>query len=330
MAAMSVLREPKPELKPEPDRSLVGEGVKPAAREVGVSPEVVACLPAYDEEEHIAKVILGVRRYVDHVIVCDDGSGDATMEIAEALGATVVRHDVNRGYGASIVSLFREAYRLGAKYVVTIDSDGQHDPDEVPLLLERIRGDDVDIVVGSRFLDGGGSEAPGWRRAGIGVINRFVGNGYRLTDTQSGFRAYSRKAIRSLSLTEEGMGVSTEVLIKAHEAGLKVAEVPIHVSYGEGTSTLNPVVHGFDVLLSSLRHVSTRHPLTFYGVPGAASILFSLFFWVLVFDEYGRSHVLLTNAALLGIGTMLVGLMLVTTAIILWVITSLIREQSGS
>jgi glycosyltransferase involved in cell wall biosynthesis len=235
---------------------------------------------------------------------------------------------VNRGYGASIVSLFREAYRLGAKYVVTIDSDGQHDPDEVPLLLDRIRGDDVDIVVGSRFLDGGGSEAPGWRRAGIGVINSFVGNGYRLTDTQSGFRAYSRKAIRSLSLTEEGMGVSTEVLIKAHEAGLKVAEVPIHVSYGEGTSTLNPVVHGFDVMLSSLRHVSIHHPLMFYGLPGAASVLISLFFWVLVFEEYGRSQALLTNAALLGIGTMLVGLMLVTTAIILWVITSLIREKS--
>jgi glycosyltransferase involved in cell wall biosynthesis len=323
---MNELREREPE--PEPDRNLLGEGVKLAAREVVVSPEVVACLPAYDEEEHIAKVILRVRRYVDHVIVCDDGSGDATMDIAEALGATVVRHDINQGYGASLVSLFREAYRLGAKYFVTIDADGQHNPDEIPILLDRIRRDDVDIVVGSRFLDGGGSEAPGWRKAGIGVINSFVGNGYHLTDTQSGFRVYSRKAIRSLSLTEDGMGVSTEALIKAHDAGLKVAEVPIHVSYSEKTSTLNPVVHGLEVILSSLKHVSIHHPLTFYGTPGFASILFSLFFWVLVFEEYGRSQALLTNAALLGIGTMLVGLMLVTTAIILWVTTSLIKEQS--
>ena len=150
--------------------------------------------------------------------------GDLTGEIAGGLGAVVVGHERNMGYGASLRSLFTEALGLGADVVVTLDGDGQHDPAEIPRLVERLEAGDVDIVIGSRFLEGGGSEAPGWRRAGIRLITGLASNDrLRLTDAQSGFRAYNRRALESLVLTEEGMGVSTEILLKAEENGLRVA-----------------------------------------------------------------------------------------------------------
>jgi glycosyltransferase involved in cell wall biosynthesis len=290
---------------------------------------VVAAVPAYNEEASIAKVVLKAQKYVDQVIVCDDGSSDYTADIAEALGAFVIRHDKNLGYGASMLSLFREARRVNVDVMVTLDADSQHDPDEIPVLLEKLSGD-LDIVIGSRFVEGGGSEAPPWRNFGIKFINRFTqGDSVKTSDSQSGFRAYSSRALDALTLTEDGMGISTEILLKAGELGLHVADAPIHVKYGVDSSTHNPVTHGVDVVLNTVKHISLYHPLLFYGVPGLASVVLSLFFWVITIEAYARSETLLTNAALLGIGTMLVGLMLITTAIILWVMTTLIQEQSN-
>jgi hypothetical protein len=187
----------------------------------------------------------------------------------------------------------------------------------------------VDLVIGSRFVEGGGSQAPGWRKWGIRFINRFTQNGsVKTTDSQSGFRAYSRRAFSALSLTENGMGISTEILLKAGKLGLRVVEAPIHVKYDGDSSTHNPLTHGVDVVLNTLKHISLHHPLTFYGLPGLVSVVISLIFWVITFEEYARTKTLLTNVALLGIGTMLVGLMLITTSVILWVMTTLILEQS--
>ena len=149
----------------------------------------------------------------------------------------------------------------------------------------------------------------------------------KTSDSQSGFRAYNRRALESLCLTEDGMGISTEILMKAGDLGLRVAEVPIHVRYGDKAKR-NPLIHGFNVALSTFKHLSLHHPLTFYGIPGLVSIIFSLFFWVITFESYARTQTILTNVALLGIGTMLFGLMLLTTSIILWVTTTLILEQS--
>jgi glycosyltransferase involved in cell wall biosynthesis len=273
-------------------------------------------------------VILKAQKHVDQVIVCDDGSVDYTGAIAESLGAFVIKHDRNLGYGASLLSLFKEAERINADVIVTLDSDGQHDADEIPVLLEKLK-DGVDLVIGSRFINGSGSEAPSWRKIGIKVINVFSQNGsIRTTDSQSGFRAYNRRVFDSLNFTENGMGISTEILLKAGDLGIKVVEVPIHVKYDANSSTINPLVHGFDVLLNTFKHISLYHPLIFYGLPGLVSIVFSLFFWVLTIEWYTQTNLIMTNAALLGIGTMLVGLMLMTTAIILWVMSTLIHEQS--
>jgi glycosyltransferase involved in cell wall biosynthesis len=312
--------------------SASASGVDISESEVKVldKPLIVACIPAYNEEDHIGGVILRTKKYVDQIIVCDDGSKDGTAEIAEALGAYVIRHPTNMGYGAGLLCLFSEALKIKADYIVTLDSDGQHDPSEIPLLLGEIRKSDVDIVIGSRFIDGAETEAPGWRNFGIKMINAFSHSSSIVTsDSQSGFRVYTGKALSALALTEDGMGISTEILLKAGQQGLKVSEVPIHVSYVGDTSQHNPIRHGIDVMLSSLKHISINHPLTFYGLPGIFIFFISLIFWIYAISEFTLREYVSINAVLLGLGTTMIGLTLVITAMIIWTISSLIKEQSN-
>lgn len=293
------------------------------------NPFVVACIPAYKEEEYIRDVILKTMKYVDRVIVCDDGSGDETGIIARDLDAYVIIHDRNLGYGAALQSLFKEAKRIGADYVVTLDGDGQHDPREILLLLERLKAGDVDIVIGSRFIDNGSSEAPKWRERGIKFITGLIeNNGEHLTDSQSGFRAYNRHAMESLTLTENGMGASTEILIKAEDNGLRVAEVPVNISYHENSSTHNPVLHGFDVLLTTVKHLSMRRPLVFYGLPGFLALCVSTIFWVMTIRIFTLRSIISMNVAIIALSTTIIGLILMTTAIILWILISVIREKT--
>jgi glycosyltransferase involved in cell wall biosynthesis len=293
-------------------------------------PFVIACVPAFNEERTIGGVVVRALGQVDRVVVCDDGSVDLTNEIAGRLGAVVVRHGSNMGYGSSLRTLFREALGMGADVIVTLDGDGQHDPREIPKLVGRLGKGDVDIVVGSRFLEGGGSMAPGWRKAGIKLISRLASNsGFEVSDAQSGFRAYSRRALESLSLTEEGMGVSTEILLKAEENGLRIAEVPVHVNYDEGSSTHNPIIQGFDVILSTVKHLSMRRPLLFYGLPGFLSTCVAAVFWALTIQMFAVTKSISTNITLIALSATFVGLMLMMTGIILWVLVSIVREKSS-
>ncbi|MEM2922053.1 MAG: glycosyltransferase family 2 protein [Candidatus Bathyarchaeia archaeon] len=289
---------------------------------------VVACIPAKDEEESIAQVMVKAMRYVGKVIVCDDGSKDLTGEIARRLGGVVVRHERSLGYGAALASLFDQALGENPSVVVTLDADGQHDPDGIPLLLAPILSGEADIVVGSRFLEKG-DMAPSYRRLGVKAITKFSGGAapLGLTDAQSGFRAYSRRALPVVKPTEMGMGASTEILLKAYEAGLRVVEVPIKVRYDRGGHSLNPVYHGVDVVLSTVKQWSIRHPLIFYGAPGLASLLVAAYFWFQTLEMFVRTRSVLTNVTLVAVAATLVGLMLMTTAVILWVVISVVRER---
>jgi glycosyltransferase involved in cell wall biosynthesis len=289
---------------------------------------VVACIPAYNEERTIARVVVEAQRYVDKVIVCDDGSTDLTGEIARRLGAEVIRHERNMGYGAALSSLFKAARELDASAMVVLDADLQHNPSDIPRLLSPVVRGEADIVIGSRFLGKEGG-VPKYRGLGIRLITNFTkGVSYRdITDAQSGFRAYSRRAINSITPSEQGMGASTEILLKAKEIGLRVVEVPIRISYDvEKPSTHNPLLHGLDVILSTVKHLSIRRPLVFYGVPGFAALLVALFFWVWTLQIFASTRQIVTNIALIALGATLVGLMLLTTAVILWVLISVVRE----
>ena len=295
-------------------------------------PFIVACIPAYREEDYIAKVIVKTMKHVDKVIVCDDGSTDMTAEIAVGLGAEVIKHDRNMGYGASLRSLFGKARELGADVMVTLDADGQHDPDAVPLLVQPILDGEADVVVGSRFLDRK-SEAgiPGYRRNGIKLITDVAkaASYSNITDAQSGYRAYSRKAISLIDPAEQGMGASTEILLKAKEHNLSLAEVPVVIKYDKDSSTQNPFVHGLDVVLSTVKYLSMRRPLLSFGVPGFAALVVSGVFWAWTLQSFAETGEIITNVTLIAIATTIVGLMLLTTALLLWVLVSLIREGNS-
>ena len=291
-------------------------------------PFIVALIPAYNEERTIAKIVLKTKKYVDKVIVCDDGSTDMTGEIAKALGVEVIRHERNMGYGAALISLFKRARELNPDVIVTLDADGQHNPEDIPRLVEPILRGDADIVIGSRFL--GGTEMPKYREVGVKAITKLVRMaGYEeLTDAQSGFRAYSRRALQLIHPTEQGMGISTEILVKANEEKLKILEVPVKIEYSvERPSKRNPIYHAIVVVLSTVKFMSIRHPLLFYGVPGVLALLVAGFFWLWSLQILATYRQLVTNIVLIAIGATTVGLILTTTAMILWVLVSILRER---
>jgi len=291
-------------------------------------PFIVACIPAYNEERTIARIVMLTQKHVDKVIVCDDGSTDMTGEIASRLGAEVIRHERNMGYGAALSTLFDRAREVNAHAMVILDADGQHNPDDIPKLLTPIVKGEADIVIGSRFI-GKAENIPKYRKAGIKAITGLAKTASynNITDAQSGFRAYSRKAIESIRISETGMGASTEILIKAKDSDLKIIEVPIKINYDKDSSTQNPVSHGMDVILSTVKQMSIRRPLLFYGIPGFASLLVALFFWVWTIQIFAATRQIVTNIALIAIAATIVGLMLLTTAVILWVLVSIIREK---
>jgi glycosyltransferase involved in cell wall biosynthesis len=293
---------------------------------------IVACIPALDEEKTIAKVIIRAKRHVDLVVVVDDGSTDDTALIAEELGAKVIRHGKNLGYGTALRSCFEAARDLGASVVVTLDADGQHDPDQIPRVAEPVKRELADLVVGSRFLAADNrAEPPAHRRIGIKVLTKLTGTASKLpiSDAQSGFRAYSRNAIEKILPAEQGMGASVETLIKASQCQLRIVEVPITVRYDDlATSTQNPVYQGMDVLASIIKLVSIRHPLQFYGGIGLAALAVSVAFAVWTLDLFAKEGRVVTNIALVSIGTGLLATLSFFTAAILFTVINVMREKT--
>ncbi|MEM4467006.1 MAG: glycosyltransferase family 2 protein [Nitrososphaerota archaeon] len=291
-------------------------------------PYIIACIPAYNEEKTIAKVILKTKKYVDKVIVCDDGSIDMTAEIAEALGAEVIRHERNMGYGAAISSLFKKAVEEGADIMVTLDGDGQHDPDEIPKLIKPIVEDEADVVIGSRFL-ASEDETPRYRRIGIRIIKWIMRTSAKdITDTQSGYRAYSKRAIQVIKPVEMGMGVSTEILLKSKENMLRIKEVPVKISYSvEQPSSINPIAHGLEVVLSTVKQLSIRHPLIIYGLPGIIFLLIALASGLMLIHLFNATRYFSLPLALITMGFGISGIILSAVAILLWILISLIREK---
>ena len=233
---------------------------------------IIAGLPMYNEEETIGTVVTKVRDYVDEVICVDDGSSDSSARIAESCGAFVHRHRVNRGYGGALKTLFAKAREMDADILIILDSDGQHEPSDIPKLLAPILAGDADFVIGSRFVDGGGSEdMPAYRRLGIKVITAAsnLSSDLEIKDTQSGFRAFSKLAIERLRFDSEGMELSLEMLEDAHEKELIIKEVPTVIRYDVPKgSNFTALSHGFTVLAWAMVSLSQKKPLLVLGLPG--------------------------------------------------------------
>ena len=286
-------------------------------------------LPALNEEKNIASIILQLREKYELVIVCDDGSNDLTSSISEKMGAIVIKHKKNLGYGAAIRSLFIKSQELECDILVTFDSDGQHKVSEIENVIEPIVKNDADIVIGSRFLGSIEGKIPVYRKMGIKAITNLVnsGTGKKITDSQSGFRAYSSKVLKKIIPSESGMGVSTEILIKANKNKFRISEKPITILYEGDTSSQNTLSHGSSVILSTMKFISIEHPLKFYGIPGIIFLAIGLFFIVWTLQEFTETRRIITNISLIAIGSTIFGTLLTMTSVLLYSLVSVVRER---
>ena len=292
---------------------------------------IIIGIPAYNEEKNIAKILSKIKKISDTIIVCDDGSTDSTSEIARNNDAIVIRHEKNLGYGSAIRSIFLKAKEMNGDILVTFDADGQHQVEDILKVTNPVQDGNADVVIGSRFLEREISKVPEYRKFGIKIITKITNASIKenLTDSQSGFRAYSKQVLSDISLTEKGMGISTEILIKASAKGMKIAEVPIKILYEGETSTHNPVSHGTSVVLSTVKFTSIEHPLKFYGIPGIIISSIGLFFIIWTLQEFAEFGSFSPILALIAIGSFLAGLVLLIAAILLHSLVSVIRENNS-
>jgi glycosyltransferase involved in cell wall biosynthesis len=282
----------------------------------------LAAIPCFNEEKTIGSVVLKAKQHVDEVIVVDDGCTDDTARIAEIAGAIVLRHGGNKGYGAAVKSCFDYARNHDFDVMTILDGDGQHDADEIQTVMKPICKDEADIAIGSRFIDAKKSKVPGYRRFGIKVLTGLTNAGstkedQRVTDGQSGFRSYSKKAIENLNPHDSNMGVSAEIILQARKKNLAFKEAPISVSYDGNGSTQQPVSHGLGVVISILKYMEVEHSLLFFGIPGF--ILFTIGFglgWT-VYLGYMKTHMLAIGEALLTVALLVLGVLCGITGLIL-------------
>ena len=285
-------------------------------------------IPAYNEEKNIASIIIKLKKITDSIIVCDDGSSDMTSDISKNLGAIVITHKKNMGYGVAINSIFQKAKELNVDLLVTFDADGQHRVEDIEKVVEPIKNNTADLVIGSRFLDKK-SNVPNYRKIGIKVITKITNASIKkkLTDSQSGFRAYNKQVLSQISPSDIGMGISTEILIKSSSKGLRIMEVPVTILYSGDTSTHNPVSHGTSVLLSTIKFTSIEHPLKFYGIPSVIFLIIGGIFTTLAIQYYIDVGRLNSNLTLIGGSTVLIGIILLICAILLYSLVSVVREK---
>jgi len=277
---------------------------------------VLAGIPAYNEASYVGSVVLQARQYVGEVIVVDDGSRDNTTRVAELAGAIVIRHAENRGKGASIQSILAEAKRRNPDILILLDADSQHDANEIPALIRAIL-EGSDLVIGSREAQK--DKTPRYRRIGQKVLLRSTRliSKTNISDSESGFRALSPKAINELELKENGFAVESEMISCAVDKNFKITEVPISNIYTTDGSTLNPVKHGMGVLNRIIIMISQRRPLFFFGLAGGISLAIGLIIGVKVYTVATTGGGLAIGSAVLTALFVIAGILTIFTGIIL-------------
>ncbi len=252
----------------------------------------VVLIPAYNEERFIGSLVIQARQYAATVIVVDDGSKDDTALIAREAGAELVQHETNRGKASALNSGFfyirRMTKAIKDKHlaVIILDGDSQHSCSDIPAMTAPILAGEADIVIGSRFLQVK-SRIPRWRIFGQHALTAVtnLSSGFNVTDSQSGFRSFSRQALNALDFESEGFSVESEMQFLAREKQLRLVEVPIHALYEEPAKR-NPVRHGIDVLNGILKFTGQYRPLMFFSVPGVTLLLVGVAWGVVVVNRF--------------------------------------------
>ena len=282
----------------------------------------LVCIPAFNEDGAIGKLVRKTLSYVDSVVVCDDGSSDNTAKEAENSVAHVIVHDENRGKGSALKSLFEHARHSSADIIVTIDGDGQFLPEEIKKLTKPIIEKTSDVVVGYRFDND--TEMPSYRKIGNKILDHAtnIATSIPIRDTQSGFRAYSKNAIELIEFSNDGFTADSEILIDASKHGLRISEEKITVIYDTGrrTSTKNPILHGSSVLGSLIEMILVKHPLKYLGIPGFVIIFCGILISSYTISVFNQTALLPIPFALVSIGLLLLGFLLLMTSGILFAI----------
>ena len=288
---------------------------------------VVVVVPAYNEERFIGSVVLKLLRYPLTVIVVDDGSSDDTAALAEAAGAQVVRHTQNKGKGEALNTGFCAARLLEPEAIVVIDGDGQHLPEQLPELLGPVLRGEADIVVGSRYLEKT-CQVPPHRLLGHWFFNQVTGlaSGVRVSDSQSGYRAFSPRAYNVELFRCADFAVEAEMQFLAREHGLRVAEVPVVIRYQDKPK--RPVwQHGLTVLNGVLRLTGQYRPLLFFGLPGALLVTVGLARGMWVLKRFQSTQQLATGNAIVCVLLFVTGMVLFSTGIILHSVRGLLIDM---
>lgn len=296
--------------------------------ETETSPQCLAVIPAYNEENSIVNVIRQSKAYADCVLVIDDGSEDDTALKARDAGADVVQHEYNKGYGAALKTAFEEGDRRGVDHLVVLDGDGQHDPADISRLVNRQQATNAEIVIGSRFTGDRSSNIPLYRQFGLWVVN-FMTNlsmgtltsTLRIRDTQSGFRVYDQRAVRSLAEDDtigDHMSASTNILYHARRHGYDVEEVGTSVRYDvEDSSSHSPLSHGLVLVSNILRVIERERPIASLGVPGFLSAFIGVGFFYWAISNYLQSGVFSVGLTMVAVFFALIGVFACFTAIML-------------
>ncbi len=288
--------------------------------------KLVVCIPAYNEESTIAKVIIDTSRYSNLIIVCDDGSTDYTGIIAEKLGAIVVRHECNLGYGAALRTLFKKALEYKPDIVITLDADYQHDPSYIPKLIKPILDGEADVVIACRTRD---DETPAYRRFAIKLLTNLLDK--NVIDSQSGFRAYRADILEYLIPTSDGMDASIEIIDKALKHNLKISAVYVPFRYkGLKTSTYNPVSHGYSILSKIIHLKIIKRPITYLGLPGFVILLAGLISGLWVIKRYIDVRQLAIGTAIITAILIISGLLLLLIALQIYALRILSETSSSS
>lgn len=289
----------------------------------------LVCIPAFNEEKPIVDVIKKSLKYADKVVVCDDGSSDSTSEKAKNAGATVIKNEKNMGKGYAMKSLFKYAKDVDADIVITIDGDGQFLPEQIESLINPILKDNYDIVIGNRFSDD--EEMPSYRKAGNKMLDKITKLAADLpfSDTQSGFRSYSKKAIQSINFSTNGFGVDSEILINAVDKGLKITETKVTVIYntGDKTSTKDPVSHSMSVIASLLESIAIHHPLKYLGIPGMILLIIGLVFATYSISNFNDTGNFSLPSILTAMSSLILGLILLMMSVVLYSIATTRKIQ---
>ncbi len=289
---------------------------------------ITAFIPVFNEEMSIGSVVLRAKKYADSVLVVDDGSIDRTCEVARLAGAEVIQHHRNIGKGAALKTGFEHAVLNGATVIVVLDSDGRYNPELIPRLVAPILAGKADMVIGSRYINGGKKDIPFHHRIGwyfLDTVTNF-NSGLHIMDTQSSFRAFVSNTLPVFRFNARGLGIESEMLADAANAGLRIKEVEIGAGHDMDLSTEHKVSHGLRVFMKVLEDIGLNRPLYYFTIPGMVISIIGLVMGLSLFHSFYLGGRMMYVPTLLTMILTLMGIFMAFTGIILHSMSRLFYE----